>query len=303
MFFITLSRIIKYSFKNFWRNGWLNLATISVIILALFIMSTLAVINQLTNKILIDLQEKMDVSVYFKSEVVEFDVQRIKNDLENLSQVKLVEYVSKEQAWENFRKKHQENPIISESIMELEANPLYATLNIKAHQPEDYPGIVNFLEQDKYRLLINKINYRENKEQINRLSDISRAVHRGGISLTLIFSLIAIIITFNAIRLTMYSHRQEIEIMRLVGAKDWYIRWPFIVEGIFLGIISGFICFFLLYLGIIFVSPKISDVVSDINLFDFFKSNILTIISLQIAAGIFLGTISSLIAIRKYLKI
>ncbi len=299
----TLIRLIKYGFKNFWRNGWLNLATISVIILTLFIMSVLVVINQLTDEILIDLQEKMDISVYFKSDVLEFDVQRIKNDLENLSQVKFVEYISKEEAWKNFRRKYQENPIISESINELETNPLYATLNIKAHQPEDYPGIVNFLEQDKYRPMINKINYWENKEQINRLSDISRAVRQGGISLTIIFSLIAIIITFNAIRLTMYSHRQEIEIMRLVGAKNWYIRWPFIIEGILFGIVGGLACFLFLYFAIMFISPKISEVVSDINLFLFFKSNILVIITLQILTGIFLGTISSLIAIRKYLRV
>jgi len=299
----TLIRLIKYGFKNFWRNGWLNLATISVIILTLFIMSVLVVINQLTDEILIDLQEKMDISVYFKSDVLEFDVQRIKNDLENLSQVKFVEYISKEEAWKNFRRKYQENPIISESINELEMNPLYATLNIKAHQPKDYPGIVNFLEQDKYRPMINKINYWENKEQINRLSDISRAVRQGGISLTIIFSLIAIIITFNAIRLTMYSHSQEIEIMRLVGAKNWYIRWPFIIEGILFGVVGGLACFLFLYFAIMFISPKISEVVSDINLFLFFKSNILVIITLQILTGIFLGTISSLIAIRKYLRV
>ena len=103
MLLTNLNRIIRYGFKNFWRNGWLNVATISVIILALFMMSILVMINQLTDKILADIQEKMDISVYFKSEVVEFDIQRIKNELENLSQVKFVEYVSKEKAWEEFQ--------------------------------------------------------------------------------------------------------------------------------------------------------------------------------------------------------
>ncbi len=303
MLLTNLNRIIKYGFKNFWRNGWLNIATISVIILALFMMSILVMINQLTDKILADIQEKMDISVYFKSEVVEFDIQRIKSELENLSQVKFVEYVSKEKAWEEFQLEHKENPTISESIAEIETNPLYATLNIKARQPEDYPGVVNFLEQDNYRVLISKINYKENKEQINRLSDISRTVRQGGIFLTLIFCLIAIIITFNAIRLTMHSHHREIEIMRLVGANNWYIRWPFIIEGMLFGIVGGIICFLLFYSGIILASPKISNVVSEINLVDFFKSNALKIITLQILTGIFLGTISSLIAIRKYLKI
>lgn len=303
MLLTNLNRIVKYGFKNFWRNGWLNVATVSVIILALFMMSILVMINQLTDKILADIQEKMDISVYFKPEVVEFDIQRIKSELENLSQVKFVEYVSKEKAWEEFQSEHKENPTISESIAEIETNPLYATLNIKAHQPEDYPGVVNFLEQDNYRVLTSKINYKENKEQINKLSDISRTVRQAGIFLTLIFCLIAIIITFNAIRLTMHSHHREIEIMRLVGANNWYIRWPFIIEGMLFGIVGGIICFLLFYFGIILASPKISNVVSEINMIEFFKSNALKIIVLQISAGIFLGIISSLIAIRKYLKI
>jgi len=300
---IILFRILKSGWLNFWRNKWLSIATISIMVLTIFVMSSLVVINVLGQTILKNLQDRIDVSVYLKPEVEESEIVKIRSDLMFLDEVRSVEYVSAEEALNKFKEKHQDNPILMQSLKELGVNPLQPSLNIKAQVASQYESIVKFLEQGKYKNLIDKINYQQNKELIERLLKFSSTVQRIGIIISLILALIAGLVTFNTIRLAMYNWREEISVMRLVGASDWYIRGPFLIEGMLYGVLAAFFTLIIFYPLLYFFSPKITSFIPGSDIFYWFKVNFWQVFLFQIIIGILLGGLSSLLAIRRYLKV
>jgi len=300
---ITFKRIIKSGLKSFWRNGWLSVATISIMILTLLVIGTLLMLNVIASAVLLNLQEKIDISVYFKLEANEEDILVVKSQLEKLVEVERVEYVSRDDALERFRERHKDNPYLIQSLQELGENPLEASLNIKAQEASQYETISTFLEGIYYSNIIDKVDYRQNKEVIDRLSNLIANVKLGGLILSGIMILIVLLVTFNAIRLAIYSSRGEIKIMRLVGANNWFIRGPFIVEGILYGIISSLFTIGVLYPVFYFISPKISGFLPIEDFFVYFQANVWAFLVLLLVIGVGLGAISSFIAIRKYLKV
>lgn len=300
--FIKFKRVIKWGLKNFWRNGWLSTATISIMSLTLLVITILLMVNVVANAVLQNLESKIDISVYFKLETSETDILNVKSQLEKLEEVEEVNYTSQEEALINFKERHKDNPILLQSLEELDANPLEASLNIKAKETSQYVSINQFLESVYYQDLIDKVNYMQNKEVIEKLSKIIIDVKTGGLVLTLLLTLIVFLVTFNAIRLAIYSSREEINVMRLVGAGNWFIRGPFIVEGVLYGIIATVVTLIVLYPVFYFISPKLSGFLPIENIFSYFKSNLLAFFFLLLAIGVILGAFSSFIAVRKYLK-
>lgn len=300
----TLPRIFKTGFCNFWRNAWLSSITVSIMAFTLFIIGSLLLLNAAADDILDNLQERIGISVYFKPNTNEAEILKIKDELLNLPEVKDIDYISQEQALVRFREKHKDNALINQSLTELDENPLEAILNIKAKQAGFYSAIASFLETSRFQPLISSINYKQDqKEIIERFSSISDAVRRGALILSIIFAIIALTVAFNAIRLAIYDYRQEVEIMRLVGAKNWFIQGPFVVSGMLYGIFGAIFCLGFLYLGAYILSPKLTNFLPQANLIWYFNHNILLIAGLIFISGIILGVSSSLIAIRKYLKI
>lgn len=300
----SIYRIFRTGLQNFFRNIWLSSTTISIITFTLFIIGSLFFLNIATNSVLNALQEKIDVSVYFNLNTSEEQILRIKNELLQMPEIKNINYVSQEEALVKFREKHKDNNLINQSLEELDENPLEAILNIQAHEASMYGAIASFLEASKFKNLISKINYQENRDAIiARFASISSAVRRGGLILSLIFVFVSLLVVFNAIRLVIYSYRREIEIMRLVGARNWFIRGPFLVNGLLYGIFSAILCFGLLYLAIRIAGPKLVGFLPQTDLIWYFHAHILLISFLLLGTGIILGIFSSLIAIRRYLKI
>lgn len=300
---ITFKRIIKSGLKSFWRNGWLSAATISVMVLTLLVISTLLMLNVIASAVLLNLQEKIDISVYFKLEADEEDIFVVKSQLEKLAEVERVEYVSRDDALKRFRERHKDNPYLIQSLQELGENPLEASLNIKAQEASQYESISTFLEGIYYSNIIDKVDYRQNKEVIDKLSSLIANVKLGGLILSGIMILIVLLVTFSAIRLAIYSSRGEIKIMRLVGANNWFIRGPFIVEGILYGIISSLLTVGVLYPVFYFISPKISGFLPIEDFFVYFQANVWAFLVLLLVIGVGLGAVSSFIAVRKYLKV
>ncbi|MFH1392609.1 MAG: permease-like cell division protein FtsX [bacterium] len=301
---VTLNRVIKTGLCNFWRNSWLSSVTISIMAFTLLIIGFLLFLNTATNVILDSLQEKIDISVYFKPGTNEEEIFKIKNELTALPEIQNITYVSQEEALARFREKHKDNSLISQSLSELDENPLEPCLNIQAKEASLYGAVVSFLETSQFKPLISNINYQESKKDIiERFALISKNMRRGALVLSLIFAIIAVLVAFNAIRLAIYDSRQEVEIMRLVGARNWFIRGPFIVSGLLYGIIGAIICLILLYAGINLVSPQLTAFAPKLDLILYFHNHILLIFGLIFSSGIALGVFSSLIAIRKYLKV
>ncbi len=302
-FIVTFYRIIKSGCLNFWRNKWLSSATVLVMSLTLLVMLGLLFLNVTANYLLDTLQNKIDISVYFKPDVAESDILKIKTQLAKLNEVKDVEYVSRDDALKRFKEKHSNNQVIMESLNELDKNPLNASLNIKAQMVDQYESIVRFLETPVRQKLIDKVNYKENKQAIIKLSYFTRTSRRSGTIISLALALITILVAFNTIRLAIYNSREEIGVMRLVGASNWFIRGPFIIEGILYGIIAAFLTLAIAYPVLLWLSPKLNAFLPDTDLLYYFQVNFWSIFGLLIGVGMILGGVSSLVAIRRYLNV
>lgn len=301
--FIILWRTIKEAVKTIFRNSWLSAATISILTLALFVVGVLYVITLTTDDLLKNVQERVNISVYFKADVPEKKIFEAKSELERLNEVKSVEYVSKDQALEDFRRSNENEPAIIQSLDELGENPLLASLLIKSRQPGQYDALTEQVEKASFKKDISRINYGKTKEVIDNLNALVATLRRAGVSLGALFSLISILITYNTIRITIYTYRQEIEIMRLVGASNSFIRFPFIFEGILYGTVASLLSMLALFVAIKFVTPYISIVIPTGSLMSFYQQSLWTVLGLEVAIGAGIGILSSWIAMRKYLKV
>lgn len=299
---LKLWRTFKEGLQNFKRNGWLSFATVSILTLSLFIVSLSILLGITTSMVLDTMRDKVSVNVSFNPDVPEERILQIKTELSKYSkEISSVEYVSRDAALEDFLAKN--NPVIAQAIEEIGENPLLASLNVKASDPKFYPLIVDQIEKSAFQSDINRINYEENKRIFERLEKINVATRKAGLAIGISFVFIAVLITFNTIRITIYSHRQEFEIMRLVGASNLYVRTPFIFEGILYGVTAAFVTTFLLFGIAYYIAPLTQGAIAQGNFLNLYLNNFPWIFLGLLVLGILLGIISSAIAIRRYLKI
>ncbi|OGN05783.1 MAG: hypothetical protein A2750_04340 [Candidatus Yanofskybacteria bacterium RIFCSPHIGHO2_01_FULL_45_42] len=299
----SLQRIFQTGWTNFKRNRYISVGTTGVMVLVLVLFSGLMAVNFLSSQVVANLQEKVDVSAYFKMDISENEILSVKSELESLDSVKKVEYVSAEQALFEFKERHAGDAVIQDSLAELDFNPLQASLNIKAQDSAQFASIVQFLETNKFRSVIDKINYYENEKVISRLQSIAVGIQNWGFIITMILAVIAVLVTFNTIRLTIYNQRQEIEIMKLVGGSSWHIKAPYLVEGGLYGAFAAAVTAVIFYPTLFFISPKIASFMPGTSLMSYFFSNTFQFLFLIFFVGVLLGVVSSFVAIRRFLKV
>ena len=300
---LKLWRTFKEGIKNFYRNGWLTFATVSVMSISLYIMALTMIVVVGANAAIRDVQERINISIYFNPEVKEDRILEVRNKLAGYREIKSVEYVSKDKALDEFMQITNNDPSIKEAIEEIGENPLLNSLVIRAQNPEQYETINDAIINSNFAADINQTNYTKNEDEIKRLNDIIKTVEKVGFILGTIFILVAVLITFNTIRITIYAHKQEFEVMRLVGASNLYVRMPHVFEGIFYGSASALIVMALLYPSFQFMGPSVQKIISRENLIGFYFDYFWVILVLLLLAGIFIGVLSSFVAIRRYLKI
>src|SRR3989339_95426 len=301
MIFLTISRTLKAGFKNFYRNGSLTVAAVSILTLALLIISVILVLSISANLGLKYVQDKIDIRVYFKSNAEEQKIMAFRAEVQRYKEVKSAEYISKNKALDDFKTANASKPDILKAIEAVEENPLLASVNIKATNPEQYDIIAKSIENSNYREDIASINYQQYRLVIDRFNTTIKTIRKTGVFLFVLFSLIAILITFNVIRMTIFNHGTEIEIMRLVGASNNFIRLPFVFEGGIYGIFAAVISIILLYPIMKVVTPYVvGSAYVQIIQADFIRYFVLIFIA-QLFVGVFLGIISSILAIRRYL--
>lgn len=300
----TLYRIIKYGLQGFLRNSWLSIATLLVMLLAQLVFLNLILFNVLTENALHILKDKIDISVYFQTNVAEDEIFKIKRALESLSEVKSVEYISRDRALALFQERHRGDEVITQAISVLETNPLSASLNVKAANPNDYPVISAYLNSNEsLAAIVDKVTYNQNQIVINRLASIIDTVQKTGWGLTAAMAVITVLVTLNTIILTIYSTREEIGVMRLVGASNKFIRGPYIIQGILYGLIAAILSLVLMIPIISAAAPYVKILMPEISLVSYFYSNLINLFGYQILFGVLLGAVSSGIAVGKYLKI
>lgn len=301
---LKLWRTYKEGVENFRRNGWLSFATVSILSLSLFIVSLSFLFGVMTHSVLESMRNKVSVSVSFNPDVSEERILEIRDELTKYKkEIASVEYISRDQALTDFLGENGGDPIIEQAIEEIGENPLLSSLIIKAVQPENYQVIVDKIEHSTFQNDISRINYQKNRKIFERLERVSNAAEHAGLILGTLFIFIAVLITFNAIRITIYSHRQEFEIMRLVGASNTYVRMPFVFEGIIYGLTSALVTSLLLFVVVYYISPLTQGALPQGNFFQLYLQYFWVTLGGLIILGTGLGVLSSAIAIRRYLKI
>jgi len=299
-----LSRIIRYGWQSFQRNGWLSLATIGILLLALIVFQGLIIFNVVTKIALDTLKDKIDISVYFKPETAEPSILGIQKVVESWEEIKVVEYTSREKALALFKEKHKNDTTITQALKELEDNPLSASLNVKAKDPEQYAAIAKRLNgQKQWQAAIEKVTYYQNKLVIERLGKIVDTTEKFGFALTFFLSLAAILVTFNTVSLAIYSNRDEISIMRLVGASNSFITGPYVVTGLIYAFVAAILSMAIIWPTMALAAPYLKFFISEIDIATYYSNNFWSLLGYQLIFAAVLGVVSSKIAIRKYLKI
>lgn len=307
MFFTNLKRIFKAGLTSFFRNSFISFATVLIMTVTLVIIGSIMFVSATLSNVLDQVRDKVDVNVYFVVDAPEIEILEFKDQVEDLPEVSYVTYTTREDALTQFRERHKDDQLTLQALDELGENPLGASLAIKAVEPSQYESIAAFLDTDPVLgsggvSIIDDVNYFQNKIVIERLNAITDAVERIGILLALVFIIASIIIAFNTIRLAIYSAREEIKVMRLVGASNMYVRGPFIVEGVLYGVVATVLTIIFFYPVTFYFAEYTQAWLGGVNLFEYYTSNFGLIFMGLLIFGIFLGVVSSFLAVQKYLK-
>jgi|SRR3989344_4482221 len=300
---ITFNRILKYGVLGLWRNRWLTLSAISVMTITLLVISALLFINNIAGLSAQNLQDRVDISVFFTQDITQDKLVEIQTEFQGMQEVKTIHVITAEEALQRFRERHEDDPLVQATLQELGENPLQPSLVITAHELDQYPVLHQKIQRSRFEPLIAAVNYEDNRNLIEALERITAGIRTFGLVLTGVFGFIAVIVMFNTLRLTIFSRKEEIEIMRLVGASPAYIQGPFLIEGLVYGLIATLVAGVIFYPTLVYTAPFIERFFGlNFEAGQTLAKEFWKIGAVQFAVGILLGGFSSLIATRKYLK-
>ncbi len=304
---INIKRVARYGLIGFVRNGFVSLAAVLIMTITLFVLAGIMISGAALDATLNQLTNKVDVTVYFNTTAADEHITEIKKSLEALPEVAFVTLVTREQALATFRERHQNDQLTLQALDELGANPLGAALEVRAKKTSHYEAITKFLESQQEQggagASIDKVNFYQNKTAIDTLTNVIETSKRLGIAIALVLGIASLLISFNTIRLAIYTARDEIGVMNLVGAKRWYVRGPFMVAGVLYGVVSGLIVLLLLYPLTAWIGPGSERFFGTFNVFSYFIESFPLFFLAIMGFGVVLGTLSSYLAIRRYLHI
>lgn len=307
MFWITIKRVFKSGWVNFKRNSLISSASVLVTTITLSFITALFLFNSALSSTIVSLQDKVDIAVYFTVDAPEERILALKDTLEKTPEVQSVEYLSADEEVLAFRARHADDYLTLQALDEIGDNPFGGSIRIKAKDSSQYEAIANLLQGDSQvardnSQIIERINFAQNKLVIERLNMLIATARKGGLVATLILSIISIIIMYTTVRLTIYMSREEIGVMKLVGASSSYVRGPFIVEGILYGFFA-WIATTILFLPATYILTKQIGGLLTINLYQYYVSHLLSVGVFVLLVGVSLGALSSYFAARKYLNV
>lgn len=296
-------RIVTSGVQIFRRNAALFAATIAILSMMLLVFGGLLVFRFFTVRAVAEIQNRIAMSIYFDATVDESGILRARDLLTQLPEVERVEYVSREDALVRFRERHQGNAALVQALEEIGSNPLQASLNIKANDSRQYAAIASFIEKAPFRDQIAKVNYIENQRVIERLNRMIAAIRNGGVALSLALAAIAVLVFFNTMRIAIYTFREEIAIMKLVGASNNFVRGPFAVAGMLAGALAALASFAVFLILMNAAAPRAELLIPGIGMGDFLTASSWLVFAVQLALGIGLGLFASFLAINTHLKV
>ena len=295
---------------NLWRNSFVSFAAVLMLVFTLFVIGLAMMTGAVLNSALEEFRDKADMNVYFTTGAAEEDIFTLRDSLRELPQVEAVVYLSREEALAAFRERHQDDQLTLQALDELGDNPLGAVLTVKAKEITEYDAIASFLRGqqalgDGGPQIIEKINYydAEHRRAIDLLASYTSTAQLVASVLVGFFVLMSMAISFNTLRLAIYSSRDEIQVMRLVGAGQTYVRAPFVIVGILYGLIAAVLTLLLLYPLAWWLGSTTADFFGGVNIFTYFITHFFLFFIVIVGAGVALGATSSFLAVRRYLTI
>ena len=298
-----LKRILTFAINDFSRNKGISIAAIFVLTITILLVSGLFFFQGITSYLTTQLQSKIDVTAYFVDGATEEDILNVKDEiLKNSPNIKNVEYVSKDQALASFNEKHKNDVILGQALQEVGGNPFLPSLNVTTNgDPAQYAKVANILQTSDFSKLIEKVDFSQKKDTIEKVYSITSNINLFGIILGIILIIVAVLVVFNTIKLAIDNSKEEISTMKVVGASNWFIRGPFVIQGMIYGIVAFIICFLISAISAYFLSPKMGAVLPGFDMFSFFLTNWWIFVLIQLGFGIGVGAISAMIVVKKYL--
>ncbi|MDA0208181.1 MAG: permease-like cell division protein FtsX [bacterium] len=301
----TFYRLLKFTFQNFFRNFWLSFVTVTIFVLTLIIVNAMIFMNYVADRALESIEDRVEVAVYFTSDASDTLVKSAQGYLLGFAQVRDVRFVSAESALETFIERHAGDDVILSSLDEVGNNPFGHSLVISAESPENFPFLLEAIETPEYAPFIEEKDFTNYEQVIDNIKTLNDRVRVGGYILAGFFTLVAILIIFNTIRVAIYVHRDEIGIMKLVGANDWFVRGPFLLEAVLYSVLALGIVIGLLTLAFNVLDPWMARYFSgiDVNVGTYFMQNAVPIFGTQLLLASMLSLLTTAVAMRRYLRV
>lgn len=297
-------RILKFSLQDIARNMSLSFMTVLILVLMLLSVNTLIIVRVITTQFIDDVQSRLDISVHFDPNATDEQVQEVRNMVDALPQVSYTQFFTSEESLQRFQEFYGGNEVVKSSASELSENPLGPTLIIKAEETEDYQEIIATFDIPEYGDIIEAKTSLDTQQAIEKIGVISAQVERFGLFLSILFAFIAFVIIFNTIRVAIYTQRMEISIKKLVGATNWFVRGPYLVESCIFSIISTIVTGGLLFFVLRFLDPRFAPIFGNPHvLTNYYTSHILELAGIQFLAVLVLTVGTSAIAMRRYLRV
>ncbi len=305
---VRMKRMFRTGFLNFMRNGMVSLASVLVMTITLSVLTGILLFNHVLTTTLESVQNKVDVSVYFVPGADESDIVSLEERVSALPEVADTTYVSERDALADFRARHANDQTTLQALDELDENPIGAMLNIRAKEISQYESISKFFSDTSTlntaeQSLIDHVDYNKNKDEISAIQGILKKGRFLGLLLTFILMLLSVIVTFNTIRLAIYFAREEISVMRLVGASSTQIQGPFIVEGALYGGVAMIVTLILFIPITLWFGKHMTDFLSGVNLFHYYITHVIEFFVILLVFGAGLGALSSVLAARRHLRV
>lgn len=300
-------RIIKFALQGFFRNFWLSLVTITMMFLSIFSVTLLLGIDYLKQATLKGVEQKVDILVSLKPNVSKENLDSLYDDLKYLPEVKKVTIITPEDNKRLFQERNAESSVLKAlDVFNENENPFNYNLAVNAYDLNQYQKILDFIQQEKYAPLIEGSAFHNYEQFITQINKIADSVNRYSWYLIGIFILISSIVIFNTIRMSIYTRKDEIMIIKLVGASNWFVQLPFIIESLLYALLALALVILVVFTLANFLQPSLnvyyqgSDV---INITSYFQTKFWLIFGGQFLALAFLNVASTLFAVRKYLKV
>lgn len=298
-------RSIRFAFQSFGRNFWLSLITVSMLALTLVTINLLLVLQVVATKAVSFAEERIEVSVYFYPATTEEKIKGASGYLQGLPQVRDVQVITADEALARFKERHAADATILAALDEVGGSPFGPTLVIKARQAADFQLILDSLENPQFRDDIREKDFSSYEDIVNRIRATTERVQLFGMGLAAVFLLIAILIVFNTVRIALFVHREEIAIMKLVGATNAFVRSPFLIECFLYSLLAVGIVAGIVFPTVAAIDPGLSAFFGgeSVGLLAYFQTNWLAIFGIQLAVLTVINMVSTTLAMRKYLKV